>query len=721
LSLAYLTVKFHYLILELGRRRPKGARQIKNDKYDKEEDEIKEAHTESSSSPHATAINHDIDAEYTNDEEKQSPPIPLSSLQAVVVPYQKPPAPKGPIDENTKTNIALVKVFKREIRNATEKVENAIEIATEAKKEAKEAKREATEAKQEAIEAKNELNNALSVIQGNNEEIITAELHQLNPSSEQTSNDKDGLLTNLSEDTYTLMMTKRICSRSWFFGLIIFAIQMGLLFLIFEDQVGIETPIGKLFFSIPFKVSDNVRAAQFLAIFISIMISSDIFMPMKDLSLLWISNYEWTKVISGIPSIDYHPLRRGSKYGEDLGEDLVEEPPRVTCCNKFSWLFHILLPNILKFIQGLAVLLVTFIIVMQSENIIDLFKDFAALQFISELDNISFHLASHGFFGGNVKRDTKESKKIQIVDIAPKILCGFPLRPFMFLLLLCLMMGTFVSVVVIGQRNGLFFSKQFPNCHVTSDNIAMLKDGKCNGGVLNSFQCGFDGGDCLDFNMAFPNCKALNAYEVGDGVCQREYNTEECGYDGGDCCPLSKEDTYLGDGQCHGGAYLTETCAYDHGDCDKFRYEHPLCPDLIFSSITRADGKPMVLGDGICDFVPEYMVEECDYEYGDCSDCKVTDPSRLGDGICDGGSYNTASCGFDLGDCEKCNQSVFDFSRVGDGICDGVFFNIDECNWDAGDCKCFNDATAGQCDIDPGKMLVECKASCQVSPLLVSL
>ena len=76
----------------------------------------------------------------------------------------------------------------------------------------------------------------------------------------------------------------------------------------------------------------------------------------------------------------------------------------------------------------------------------------------------------------------------------------------------------------------------------------------------------------------------------------------------------------------------------------------------------------MVLGDGKSDFVSEYMTEQCGYEYGDCKECKVTYPSRLGNGICDGGEYNTKACGFDNGDCIECNKIVGgNYGYVGDG------------------------------------------------------
>jgi Periplasmic protein TonB, links inner and outer membranes len=53
---------------------------------------------------------------------------------------------------------------------------------------------------------------------------------------------------------------------------------------------------------------------------------------------------------------------------------------------------------------------------------------------------------------------------------------------------------------------------------------------------LNTYECHFDGGDCLEFNVAYPSCNVENPSLVGNGVCDGgDYNTEACGHDGGDC------------------------------------------------------------------------------------------------------------------------------------------------------------------------------------------
>lgn len=74
----------------------------------------------------------------------------------------------------------------------------------------------------------------------------------------------------------------------------------------------------------------------------------------------------------------------------------------------------------------------------------------------------------------------------------------------------------------------------YPNCIVPDPRE--IRNGICDGGFSNTEKCGFDGGDCVEFNAKYPNCKVARPYWIGDGICNGvRYNTEACGFDGGDC------------------------------------------------------------------------------------------------------------------------------------------------------------------------------------------
>ncbi len=296
---------------------------------------------------------------------------------------------------------------------------------------------------------------------------------------------RDYVESSLSEDVYTLMMTNSLYRKSWWFGFVIFVLQITLLSIIFHIQL--RSSIGSTPFDVPFQVTGDVRASQILAIFIAIMISRDIFMPIKDLTILWISKKEWITVINEIATDDYRSLR-------SMQNNVFDRP----IDEKLCWLVHIFLPNLLKFAQGMLVLVITFVIVIQADDTIELFKDFAAMQIISELDDVAFYLASHGYFGKKLKEDSNASKNIKVADRTIMVL-GMPLRPLVLSVLFFTMITVFVGGIVISQDNLSFFVQKYPNCGIKNHAIiANISNGDCNGGVVNSFECGFDGGGELD-------------------------------------------------------------------------------------------------------------------------------------------------------------------------------------------------------------------------------
>jgi len=236
------------------------------------------------------------------------------------------------------------------------------------------------------------------------------------------------------------------------------------------------------------------------------------------------------------------------------------------------------------------------------------------------------------------------------------------------------------------------FNTYFPNCTIYG--AYMISDGYCDG-KFNTAECGFDGGDCIEFNVKYFDCDVDFPGKIGNDHCDGgSYNTPECGNDGGDCDALNKypnctvrNPDWIGDGQCNGGSYNTPECGFDDGDCNAVNSHYPKCVVTVHFKIDN----------GVCDG-GRYNTAECGFDGGDCKEfnkmypnCKVKYPKYIGDDKCNRGSYNIPECGFDGGDCYAFNTMypnciVDDPSFVGNGICNGGSYNTPECGFDGGDC-----------------------------------
>lgn len=163
-------------------------------------------------------------------------------------------------------------------------------------------------------------------------------------------------------------------------------------------------------------------------------------------------------------------------------------------------------------------------------------------------------------------------------------------------------------------------------------------------------------------------------------------------------CPVNSTATLalIGDGTCHTNFNIDE-CGHDDGDCTELNNQYPECAALAAKFGLHETMDLERIGDGICDG-GVYNTEACGFEGGDCEDaCDVsTHAYYLADGYCQGFSnYNTRECGYDHGDCLEFNAKYPDChvklpEKIGDGTCDekfngGVYFTK-ECGYDGGDC-----------------------------------
>jgi len=438
----------------------------------------------------------------------------------------------------------------------------------------------------------------------------------------------------LDRDTFSLMMISKPWSREWLLGIItslVFQLGLGTMIvinLVHEYNSTCYNQFDKDFnfnmrksncvpFNVPIWVPLEVTLAQFITIIIVIATQSDLLTSVTTLVT----------------------LRKNAEHVR--WDELIGEPGNRSW---LQWTVRIMFPNAQKLSQGLVISFASFVIIVQSNEIIDLLKDFSALLVVSEADNIIFYLADMGFLGEHLAMKTLEVRGVQIEipsmrrssdkdkNVEQSNRRRLSLTKFeiansnytylyrnIFFGIMCFSMIGGWSFFVHGQRSGAFVREKYQGCNVPDP--FRIGDGRCDEQTpYNSIECDHDGGDCVAGAAMYPKCFGNFIGLLGDGICTDwpPYNSVSCGYDGGDCPTPVEVENYP-------GCFVVD---------------------------------PSLIGNGWCDEKVPYNTLECKYDGGDCqpvdgySLCYVDDPNMIGDGDCfDRPPYNSLECGYDGGDC----------------------------------------------------------------------
>jgi len=349
----------------------------------------------------------------------------------------------------------------------------------------------------------------------------------------------NGVKGELDKDSYTMMMLshwkfkaftlpKQLTSRDeavkvlvpyptkpWIIGLSVFLIQASLGSLIILDQLNTSFDTDM---SIPIRISTVVQVGQFMTLILALFTQTDILIPFRTILLLW--------------------YREGNKWNNIIGEE--------DDSSFLLWFGRVLIPNVLKIIQGTLILITTFIIIVQSDHIVGLLKDFTALFVISSVDDLFFIMADYGYLGDTLSKRADDAKSVEIIENDTHIKLYLQIA-------MTAMIGGMLggwAYVRVGQTNGRYIRNEFPRCPVNHFILNhrgaeqrplryFIGDQICDFGVgvgSNIEECGWEGGDCIDFNEEYPECSVLDVSFIGDGWCfGGDYNVKECGFEGGDC------------------------------------------------------------------------------------------------------------------------------------------------------------------------------------------
>ena len=170
----------------------------------------------------------------------------------------------------------------------------------------------------------------------------------------------------LQQDIYTLLFTApfSITSHSFLYCVFFAVFQFAVIGLTLTDLFKDGTPDNAL--AVPPAVDTVVSVAQFSALFIAVLTTE-----------------EFTTTL----------------YLLSVGYDPEQVPP---AASRAKWILSI----VIRFVLGTEIIFICFVFIVQSTSVIDLFKDFAAIVFVADIQDAAFALAQRGFVTDQIQEAT---------------------------------------------------------------------------------------------------------------------------------------------------------------------------------------------------------------------------------------------------------------------------------------------------------------------------
>ena len=194
-----------------------------------------------------------------------------------------------------------------------------------------------------------------------------AEMGMLINDVDDTKSDVQGELS-IPESTHSFLFTEPVTSPPFLFSLYIAVMSYGCLIIAFIDNVKHN--------DVPENVEISVRIAQYMAILIALLMEEE------------------------IPTA-LHLLKRISK------QHLQSKFPGLS-----YWRF--VASSLLRFSLGYLFLVNVFVILIQANNVLEIFYDVLALQFLQQLDDIAFTVSQREVLGKRMYLATMVSWGINV-------------------------------------------------------------------------------------------------------------------------------------------------------------------------------------------------------------------------------------------------------------------------------------------------------------------
>lgn len=223
--------------------------------------------------------------------------------------------------------------------------------------------------------------------------------------------------TPLPEDIFSLIYVCADWSAGFFFSVLIFFVQMGIIVLILFDLVDPSSDHNPL--KMPPGVDLQVSIAQGVAMVLAAATQTNLLTAISRMALF--SSYDHKYVVSIFPDA----TKRAYKVSFTL-----------------------------QFIAGFCMLVCNFVLNMQSTTVLGLMLNFAALAFISEIQETAFWVARHGYISISLQEATLQVINFHIPKQHRKD-TNTMIKRFCFVVIVAGMLA-YYAVLVRQQRSGVF-------------------------------------------------------------------------------------------------------------------------------------------------------------------------------------------------------------------------------------------------------------------------
>ena len=164
----------------------------------------------------------------------------------------------------------------------------------------------------------------------------------------------------LANDTFSFLIFSNHCSMPSFLATMVYSLQLAIFALVCADVIDIDNKGNP--FNLPPNVESTVRITEVLAISVAIITQDDV---RKAVTL----------------------LRDG--YDDDAFRDAFG-----VGVTRWKWILSVALRGS----EGLLGLFVTFLLIMQSDTVLDLLLNFLAMEFVSLIDDVVFFTHNRSIF-----------------------------------------------------------------------------------------------------------------------------------------------------------------------------------------------------------------------------------------------------------------------------------------------------------------------------------